>query len=49
MARAEHDLGGLSRWRIEKDIVIGLQHYRASVAHCDVGAAMRSRWVRSRV
>ena len=37
MARAEHDLGGLSRWRIEKDIVIGLQHYRASVAHCDVG------------
>jgi len=37
MARAEHDLGGLSRWRIEKDIVIGLQHYRASVAHCEVG------------
>jgi hypothetical protein len=37
LARTEHDLGGLSRWRIEKDIVIGLQHYRASVAHCDVG------------
>jgi hypothetical protein len=37
MARAEHDLGGLSRWRIERDIVIGLQHYRASVAHCEVG------------
>ena len=36
MARTEHDLAGMDRWRFKR-IPAALQHSRASIAHCAIG------------
>jgi hypothetical protein len=36
MARTEHDLAGMDRWRFKR-IPAALQHARASIAHCAIG------------